>query len=247
MPTASTVEHPTANPTGQPTAHPPVTTAVELFFDPACPFCWVTSRWLEEVAEHTELAITYRPISLRMLNPDEDPDGAMAATHDRGLQLLRVAVATGEAHGAAAVARLYTALGTAIHETPIPGAPVEGFEDVARVQATRPDDLRALLRGLELPEDLADAAGDERHDVAIRASTELALARAGEDVGTPVITFGPPDGPSFFGPILSEVPRGEHAVRLFEAARTLAEYRPFAELKRSLRAMPDVAALADLR
>ncbi len=243
MSTTTTTPNAAPNAAPDPAAAP---TAVELFFDPVCPFCWVTSRWLEEVATVSgEVAVTYRPISLRLLNPDEDPAGAMGAAHERGLELLRVAVAVGEQHGDEAVARLYTAFGTAIHEQPVPG--VAEFEDVARVQATRPADLRALLRELDLPEDLADAAGDTRHDAAIAASTRTALDRAGEDVGTPVLAIDPPDGPAFFGPIISEVPRGDEAVALFHAVRTLAGYRPFAEFKRSLRALPEVAALAELR
>jgi hypothetical protein len=223
------------------------TTSVELFFDPGCPFCWVTSRWMEEVRARTDVTVTYRPISLWMLNPGEDPDEPLGALHLRGLQLLRVAVAVAEAHGDDAVARLYTAVGTAIHETPVTGVPVDGFADVARAQARRPVDLEALLRALDLPTDLAAAADDEGFDDAVRKSTEVALERAGEGLGTPILTFDAPDGPSFFGPILSEVPRGEEAVRLFEAVRVLAEHPPFTELKRSLRDLPDVAALAPLR
>jgi 2-hydroxychromene-2-carboxylate isomerase len=218
-----------------------MSTHVELFFDPVCPFCWMTSRWIEEVADHADVSVSYRPISLRMLNPDDDTEEPMGALHLRGLELLRVVQAVDEAHGGAAVARLYAALGEAIHEQPVDAA--SEFTDVARTQADRPDDLRAILRELGLPEDLADATGDDRHDAAIRASTELAQERAGDDVGTPVVTFEPPDGPSFFGPIMSEFPRGPEAVRLFEATRTLAEHRPFTELKRSLRRMPDTAAL----
>lgn len=221
-------------------------TTVELFFDPGCPFCWMTSRWLEEVRRQTELTVTYRPISLRMLNPDEDPVTPLAALHQRGLELLRVAVAVNERHGDAAVATFYTALGEDLHERPVRGE-VDGFEDVAREQAQRPADLPAMLRSLDLDADLATAADDPAYDAAVRTSTEVALERAGGDVGTPVLTFGPPDGPSFFGPILSELPRGAEAVRLFEATRVLAEHRPFTEFKRSLRALPDTAALADVR
>jgi hypothetical protein len=224
-----------------------VTTHLELFFDPGCPFCWVTSRWLEEVRLHADVAVTYRPISLAMLNPDEDRSEPLGALHQRGLELLRVAVATAESHGDEAVARLYTALGTALHEVAVEDVPIEDFGDVARVQADRPTDLRALLAGLDLPPELADAASDTGFDDPIRKSTEIALERAGDDVGTPIVTFGPPDGPSFFGPILSEVPRGEEAVRLFEATRVLAEHRPFTEFKRSLRALPGTTALAGLR
>lgn len=142
------------------------------------------------------------------------------------------------------MARLYTALGEVIHEQPVVGG--SKFADVAEVQADRPDDVRALLRQVGLPETLAEAAGDDRHDATIRASTELAQQRAGDDVGTPIITFGPPAGPSFFGPIMSDFPPGEEAVRLFDAVRVLADHRPFTELKRSLRAMPDTEAIAQV-
>lgn len=235
--------HPIAPTTTEPTS---TATRVELFFDPGCPFCWVTSRWLEEVQAHGAATITYRPISLAMLNPDEDREGPLGALHARGLELLRVAEAVAETHGDEAVARLYAAVGEELHGRPVPGS-LEGFEDVARVQASRPPDLAALLEGIGLPASLAGAATDEGFDDAIRKSTEVALERAGDDVGTPIVTLDPPDGPSFFGPILSEVPRGDLAVELFEATRTLAVYRPFTELKRSLRALPDTAALAPLR
>jgi hypothetical protein len=225
----------------------PTATRVELFFDPGCPFCWVTSRWLEEVQRHGAAAITYRPISLAMLNPEEDRDEPLGALHTRGLELLRVVEAVAETQGTDAVARLYTAYGTALHETPVAATAVEGFDDVAREQASRPTDLGALLASIDLPVSLAGAATDEGFDEAIRKSTEVALERAGDDVGTPVVTLDPPDGPSFFGPILSEVPRGEQALELFAAVRTLAAYRPFTELKRSLRELPDTRALAPLR
>lgn len=217
---------------------------VELFFDPVCPFCWVTSRWIEEVREPAGIEVRYRPIALRFLNPDEDLDGPMGRLHVRGLQLLRVVQAAVEARGDDVAGPLYTALGEAIHETPAAG---DDFGEIAVVQATRPDDLAGVLRSVGLPEDLAGAVADEGHDAAIRASTETALERAGDDVGTPILTFGPPDGPSFFGPVLSEVPRGDEALRLFEATKVLAEHRPFTEFKRSLRAMPDTAALAAIR
>jgi 2-hydroxychromene-2-carboxylate isomerase len=222
-----------------------VSADLELFFDPVCPFCWLTSRWIEDVRSQRDLVVRYRPISLRMLNADEDPDGAMGRIHQRGLELLRVTQAAADRHGDDVVGPLYTALGESIHEQPIAGA--TEFGDVAVVQADRPADLVAVLAATGLSEDLVAATGDPSHDEAIRRSTEEALARAGDDVGTPVITFDPPHGPSFFGPTLSELPEGAAAVELFDATRTLAEHRPFTEFKRSLRALPDVAALAGIR
>lgn len=227
-----------------------VNAQLDFFFDPACPFAWMTSRWVEEVrvvgasTGRLDLTVRYRPIALRLLNPDTDPDTPIGALHRRGLQLLRVVRAVGERHGEEAVGDLYTALGTAIHEQPTTATE---FQGIANEQAARPADLAALLRSLDLDEDLAGAADDERHDEAITASTEEALARVGGDVGTPILTFGPPDGPSFFGPVISERPRGVAALELFEATRTLAGYAPFAELKRSLCVFPATAAFAQLR
>ena len=222
-----------------------MTADLELFFDPVCPFCWVTSRWVEEVRRRRPLAVRYRPISLRMLNPDKSLDEPMGALHQHGLELLRVVQAVADGEGEEAVGTLYTALGTAIHEQPAGDA--DDFEAVAAQQVGRPEDLAGLLEGVGLRAELAAAASDDSLDAAIRDSTETALDRAGGDVGTPVLSFGPPDGPSFFGPVLSEIPRGEHAVQLFDATRTLAEHRPFTELKRPLRELPDVPALAALR
>ena len=221
----------------------PATSDVELFFDPVCPFCWVTSRWLVDVQRQRPLTIRWSPISLAVLNEGQEPDTAMARLHARGHELLRVAAAIDRHHGNEAVGRFYTAAGTAIHEVPTVG---DDFEDVATAQATRPD-LAEVLAAVDLPLELAAAASDTAYDEVLRASTRTALDRAGDDVGTPILTFGPPDGPSFFGPVLSEPPTGEAAVDVYDALRTLAEHRPFSELKRSLRALPDTQALAAIR
>ncbi len=219
-------------------------TSIELFFDPMCPFCWLTSRWLEDVRGERDLDVTWRPISLAMLNPDEDPASGMGSGHARGLELLRVVEAAYEDHGNDAVGRLYTELGQAIHEQPVEGA--EELTDVVAAQADRPD-LAAALAAAELPGELASAAHQDRYDAGIRASTDEALTRAGDDVGTPVLTFDPPDGPSFFGPIFSEQPKGTAALEVFDAVRTLAAHASFTELKRSLRDVPDTAAFGALR
>ncbi len=191
---------------------------VELFWDPVCPFAWITSRWVVEVAEQRGLDMRWRPFSLRILNEDryddDDDLGAKQQGHTFGLALLRVAVAVDEAHGNEAMGRLYTALGRAIH---LGGDPKALFADGP-----------------------APAAEDEGRDTSIRADTEVARERAGDDTGTPVLTFAPPDGPSFFGPVISRVPRGPEAVTLWEAVETIARHSWFSELKRSLRERPQV-------
>ena len=205
---------------------------VDFFWDPVCPFAWITSRWVVEVAGQRELDVRWQPISLRMLNEasydDTTPDW-MRMGHALGLALLRVASTVEAGHGNEAVGRLYTGLGTAIH--------VSG--DREALAAAGPGALaEGVLADCGLPQDLAAAVDDESWDDPIRASTETALERAGADLGTPILTFGPPGGPSFFGPVISRVPRGPEAVRLWEAVETLAHHPSFAELKRSLREPP---------
>ena len=207
-------------------------TDVEFFFDPVCPWAWLTSRWVTEVAGLRSLEIGWRFICLRMVNEDRDYDTEFASGyergHQRGLELLRVCAAAKDGHGAAAVGPLYTAIGTTFH--------VEGrretFDDPGR------STTRAALALAGLPEDLAGAAIDGSWDDGLRADTEDALSRAGRDVGTPIVTFEPPDGPSFFGPVISRVPKGDDALALWDAIRTLAHHPGFAELKRSLRERP---------
>ncbi len=208
---------------------------VELFWDPVCPFAWITSRWVVEVAGQRALDVSWRPISLRLLNEARYDDPGLAAKepgHTVGLALLRVAAAVDEGHGNAAVGDLYTALGQAIHVHPDP----DGFVTVgAAALAGR------ALADCRLPTELAQAVDDESRDELIGQSTELAVGRTGGDVGTPIITFGPPDGPSFFGPVISRVPRGPEALALWEAVETLGGHPGFSELKRSLREKPQVA------
>lgn len=227
---------------------------VEVFFDPVCPFCWQTSKWVRQVARLRDLEVHWRFISLRFLNePDEQgndtgvyegqPD-AYRQTHLEGTRLLRVAAAVRQAHGHEAVGRFYEALGTRLWETEIPG--VTGFEDVLAHHA-RPIDPAEVLATVGLPEVLAVERDDERHDALLREETGTALARAGEDVGTPVVSFSPPDGPAFFGPVISELPPDDEALAMWDAIALLARTPGFAELKRSLRTLPDVAVYRTLR
>lgn len=209
---------------------------VEFFWDPVCPFAWITSRWLAEVAEQRALDVRWRPISLRILNEShyDDPDMAAKETgHAMGLQLLRVATAVEEAKGNDAMGPLYTAFGQAFHLAP---------DHEAVVAAGASPLAEAALADCGLAPELAAAAQDQARDAAIRESTQLALDRVGGEVGTPIITFGAPDGPTFFGPVMSQVPRGPAACELWDAVETIALHPSFAELKRSLREPPQVAS-----
>ncbi|MHB1784987.1 MAG: mycothiol-dependent nitroreductase Rv2466c family protein [Acidimicrobiales bacterium] len=203
---------------------------IEFFFDPVCPWAWITSRWVNEVASLRTFEINWRFISLRLLNIERDydtefPPGYVEG-HTLGLRLLRVAAAARDEVGNNGVARLYSALGTAIH--------VEQRQH----ELVEPSAVAALLGDAGLPERFADAFDDETHDKVVAAETELALERAGRDVGTPVLTFAPPDGPSFFGPVINRVPRGDEALALWDATERLACFTGFAELKRSVRGAP---------
>lgn len=161
---------------------------------------------------------------------DDDYTPQYRAGHESGLRGLRIADQIRIEHGNDAVAVFYAALGEAIHRQRL----AKEFRDDAAVS------FAALLGRLELPEQLATHAFDDSHDEYIAAETELALSRAGRDVGTPILTFRPgePDEGSFFGPVLASIPRGEQAVRLWDAVELLATTSGMAELKRSDRAKP---------
>jgi 2-hydroxychromene-2-carboxylate isomerase len=211
---------------------------VEFFWDPVCPWAWITSRWVVEVAGQRALDVRWRPIALRFVNDRKDYETEMPPqyqqVHGTGLSLLRVATAVEAAHGNAAAGELYTQLGAVLHL-----AGTEREQLYGRGAASIAEEA---LGEAGLPTELAAAADDASHDAAIRESTDTALSRAGKDVGTPILTFGPPDGPSFFGPVISRVPRGAEAVELWDAVETMARHSWFAELKRSLRERPQVAS-----
>ncbi len=229
-----------------------MTADLEFFFDPVCPFCWVTSRWVRRVQHLRDLDVTWRFISLAMLNEgayDDKPEGYPAA-HHRGLQLLRVAAAVRSEVGPERVGDVYDAFAGAVWraDSPIPpGSDVEdGFGHVL-AHSAEAGDLPALLAGLDLPQRLADAADDPSHDAAIRADTEEGLARVGGNVGTPIMSFTPPDGPAFFGPVISAAPDDDDdALRLWDAVVTLGRWPGFAELKRSLRQFPSTPVTAPI-
>ena len=220
---------------------------VELFFDPVCPFCWQTSKWLRQVQRLKGLDVGYRFISLRFLNEEigyEERGETYAQAHRQGTRLLRVAAAVRDAHGHEAVGRLYEAMGEAMWESNVPG--MEEFEDILAHHAAGAD-IGGILRKLGLDEGFAAAADDEGYDGILRAETTEALRRAGDDVGTPILSFSPPDGPAFFGPVISDLPSDEDAIELYDAIVKVATWPGFAELKRSLRTLPDVALMHKMR
>ena len=152
------------------------------------------------------------------------------------MRLLRVAAAVRAEAGSEGVGRYYTAAGESIFDRDR----VEG--DDLRWRGT-PEHAEQVLRAAGLPSALATALDDASWDAQIEAETDEALARTGRDVGTPIIVFRPPDGPAFFGPVISQIPDPDDAVALWDSVIHLATFPGFAELKRSLREKPRLRSL----
>lgn len=206
---------------------------LEFFFDPICPWAWITSRWVCEVRTLRDYDVRWRPISLKLLNENQTADwytSEYRQMHAIGHQNLRVAVALDQKVGNEAMGAFYTALGTEGHKN-------GRREDFLR---TPREFVVECLGTAGLAGDFADCMDDESFDVEIRNSTDVALERTGKDVGTPILTFRPgsPGEGSFFGPVIARIPRGEEALRLWNAVEIVATTPGVAELKRSLRGSP---------
>lgn len=209
---------------------------VEFFFDPVCPWAWLTSRWVAEVASQRSINVDWRFISLWYVNADKDYEKDFSpgyiAGHMTGLKLLRVAAAVRETGDRQRVGELYTRFGGDLHvrgrREELNGQWEEGFPE--------------YLRSVGLEEQFVAAANEEKWDEILKAETEEALSRTGKDVGTPIVSFTTGGRTSsFFGPVISRVPRGEEALRLWDAVWELASFPGLAELKRSLRERPQLA------
>lgn len=215
---------------------------IEFFFDPVCPFAWITSRWVEKVVAQTDYSVEYRFISLRILNKDKDyatdfpPEYEHG--HTAGLRMLRACAAMRDDIGAESMGALYTELSGSTFDA----EPNEEY----RLSLGTVEMVSGALERAGLQTDYATAVDDESWDETIESETELALSRTGRDVGTPIITFRPPDGLSFFGPVISRVPDDADAVPLWNAVTMLAAYPGFAEMKRSLRERPQLRVFGEL-
>jgi hypothetical protein len=212
---------------------------LNFYFDPVCPFAWMTSKWVRIVQAQRNYTVDWRFISLRQINSHLDYDSHFPpeyeAQHTAGLRLLRMAAVAREQHGRSAVGSLYIALGTRIFET----GPDEGR---APGWQAAPDLVAGALAEAGLPASLADALDDSSRDAEIQAESDEALSLTGKDVGTPILHVDPPEGVAFFGPVISRLPDEDGAAALWEHVIGLARFAGFAELKRSLRERPQLPA-----
>jgi len=207
---------------------------LEFFFDPICPWAWITSRWVAEVQKQRSYDVTWRFISLRMINEEigyNEGSEVQRQSHFIGTQILRAAALARAEEGNEAVGKLYTAVGTALHNN-------QQREEMLNNPTFF---LVDVLSRNNLNVDWAKGADNEEFDAVIREETDLAFSRTGKGVGTPILTFKPGQANegSFFGPVISEIPRGDAALKLWDAIELIATSTGMAELKRSIRSMPN--------
>jgi 2-hydroxychromene-2-carboxylate isomerase len=190
-------------------------TQADFWFDPLCPWAWIASRWMLEVEQVRPVTTRWHVMSLAVLNADKDVPEGYKALLQQAWGPVRVCIAAEQKFGPEVLGPLYTALGTRFHD-----------QKADRDRAT----VEAALAEAGLPAELADAMDSTDYDEALRESHKDGMDRVGYEVGTPVISVG---GASFFGPVLSPIPRGEDAARLWDGVLLVAGTDGFFELKRS--------------
>ncbi|MFD4126040.1 DsbA family protein [Streptomyces globisporus] len=198
-------------------------TPVDFWFDPLCPWAWMTSRWMLEVEKVRDVEVRWHVMSLAVLNEDkldELPEEYRDMLENQAWGPVRVVIAARQLHGDDVVGPLYTALGTRFHNNG------EG--------PTR-EAVAAALKDVGLPEDLAEYADKDTYDTELRASHQEGIDKVGQEVGTPVIAVPGADGEqvAFFGPVVTPAPKGEDAAKLWDGTLLVASIPGFYEIKRT--------------
>lgn len=202
-------------------------TPADFWFDPLCPWAWMTSRWILEVEKVRDIEVRWHVMSLAVLNEpklDELPEKYQDLM-TRAWGSVRVCIAAEQQHGKEVLGRLYTALGTRFHN--------QGLEQSRET-------VVAALEEAGLPASLADAADSDAYDTELRASHKAGIDLVGQDVGTPVIAVPGANGEqiAFFGPVVTPAPKGEAAAQLWDGTLLVASTPGFYELKRTRDAEP---------
>ncbi|MEU7566808.1 DsbA family protein [Streptomyces fradiae] len=198
-------------------------TTADFWFDPLCPWAWMTSRWMLEVQRVRPVDVRWHVMSLAVLNEDkldEVPEEYRESLRTTAWHPVRVAVAAEQLHGPEVLGRLYTAMGTRFHN--------EGRGPVREA-------IAEALAEAGLPAELLEYAERDTYDTELRASHKEGINKVGQDVGTPVIAVPGPEGAevAFFGPVVTPAPKGEAAGRLWDGTLLVASTPGFYELKRT--------------